>query len=82
MLARTMTTKHTPRPPANKLEEFSRDAERTMLRAALEHCAFNLSETARFLGMTGPSGTPQAGTVSRKIADLGLRDWFDENRAK
>lgn len=86
-MLRTMPTKRpppkrSPRPPANALEEFSRDAERALLRATLTNCNLSLSDTARALGMTGPSGTPQAGTVSRKIDDLGLREWFDAQRAK
>ena len=85
MHAVTMPTKkpkRSPRPPANALEEFSREAERALLRSTLTACGFSLSETARALGMVGPSGIPQAGTVSRKVDDLGLRGWFDSQRVK
>ena len=67
--------------PANLLHAAALDAQRRLLRKTLRAAHFNISETARRLAMVGPSGIVQARAVQLKIATLGLREWFDEQRA-
>lgn len=87
MLATMASTKTAPKPtrkpaakpaeaPRRTLAEIGREAQREALLAALKSNGWNLTATARDLGLSGPSN------VIRALKTLGLGEQYEAAKAR